>query len=267
MIAQLNDSLRISWREGGEQTSPALVLLHAFPVSGAMWDAQIEHFAHRLHVVAPDARGFGQTSPFVEAPSVSQLARDLADLLDHLEIEPAIIGGCSLGGYVALEFARQFPDRLRALILCDTRADADSPEAKAMRDEMITFAQHNDGLAVVNRMLPKLLSDQTRLETPEVAEQVREMARALSGENAARMIAALRDRRDSTPILSSIRVPALVIGGEDDTISPPDVMKQMAARIENAKHVVVAGAGHLSSLEQPRKWNLEVGQWLNENGL
>lgn len=267
MTAQLNDGLRISWHEGGEWTSPALVLLHAFPVSGALWDAQIEHFAHRLRVVAPDARGFGQTSPFVEAPSVSQLARDLADLLDHLKIERAIIGGCSLGGYIALEFARQFPDRLRALILCDTRADADSPEDRVTRNEMIDFARLNDGLAVADRMLPKLLGERTRLQKPEVAEQVREMARSLSGENAAQMITALRDRRDSTSVLSSIRVPTLGIGGEDDAISPPDVMKQMAARIDNAKHVVVPGAGHLSNLEQPRQWNREVEVWLDENGL
>ncbi len=267
MTAQINDDLCVSWRERGAAPSPALVLLHAFPLSGAMWNAQIERFGNCFHVLAPDARGFGDTSPFSNPPSVSQLARDLSGLLDYLKIERAIIGGCSMGGYVALEFARQFPDRMRALILCDTRADADSPSAKATRDEMIAFALQHDGLAVANRMLPKLLSDQTRVEHPEVAEQVRDMVRSLSGENAAHMIAALRDRSGSTPVLGSIRVPTLVIGGEDDAISPPDVMAQMAAQIENAKHVVVASVGHLSSLEQPREWNREVEQWLSENGL
>lgn len=265
MIFQINDELRISARESGAANAPVLVLLHAFPVSSALWNAQIERFGNCFRVLAPDARGFGDTSPFSNPPSVSQLARDLAGLLDYLEIERAIIGGCSMGGYVALEFARQFPDRMRALILCDTRADADSPSAKATRDEMIAFALQHDGLAVANRMLPKLLSDQTRVEHPEVAEHVRDMVRSLSGENAARMIAALRDRHDSSLVLSSIRVPALVIGGEEDALSPPDVMAQMAAQIENAKHVVVAGVGHLSSLEQPREWNREVEAWLNEN--
>lgn len=226
----------------------------------------MEYFGPRLRVIAPDTRGFGGTSLLSEAPSIEQLARDVADLLDHLGIERAIIGGCSMGGYVALEFARQFPDRMRALILCDTRADADSPDAKIARDEMIAFARQNGGLAVAERMLSKLLSEQTRLQKPEVAEQVREMARALSGEGAARLIAALRDRSDST-LLGSIRVPTLVTSGEEDTVSPPAVMAQMASQIENAQHVVVAGAGHLASLEQPREWNLEVELWLNENGL
>ena len=267
MTTQINDDLRVSWRESGDASSPALVLLHAFPISSEMWDAQLAHLGKRFHVLAPDARGFGDTSPFSGAPLVEQLARDLAAWLDHLEVERAIVGGCSLGGYTALEFARQFPNRLRGLILCDTRADADSLEAKVARDQMIAFVRENDGLAVANRMLPKLLCDQTRVNKPEVVEEVREMASGLSGEHAAQMIMALRERRDSTSVLSSIRVPTLVIGGEEDAVSPPDVMAQMAEAIENAKHVVVADAGHLSSLEQPQKWNKEVEEWLNRSGL
>jgi 3-oxoadipate enol-lactonase len=262
-----NDELRISWRGSGAVTSPALVLLHAFPVSSAMWQAQLAHFGKRFRVLAPDARGFGETSPFTQLPSVEQIARDLAAFLDCLEIERAIIGGCSMGGYVALEFARQFPARLRALILCDTRADADSPEAKVARDEMIAFAEQHDGVTVAERMLPKLLCDQTRTDKPEVVEQVRALANGLSGENAAQMIRALRDRRDSTSVLGSIGVPTLVIGGEEDAVSPPDVMARMAGQIENAKHVVITNAGHLSSLEQPREWNREVKRWLEEEGL
>ncbi len=267
MTSQINDDLRVSWRESGDASSPALVLLHAFPVSSEMWDAQLAHFGKRFHVLAPDARGFGDTSPFSEAPSVEQLARDLAVWLDHLEIKRAIIGGCSLGGYTALEFARQFPNRLRGLILCDTRADADSPEIKAARDQMIAFAHENDSSAVANRMLPKLLCDQTRVNKPEVVERVRDMASGLSGEHAAQMIMALRERRDSTSVLSSIRVPTLVIGGDEDAVSPPDVMAQMAGAIEKAKHVVVASAGHLSSLEQPQEWSREVEEWLIESRL
>jgi len=264
MTIQLSDQLRVSWRERGDKEAPALVLLHAFPLSGAMWERQSERFAPRFRVLAPDARGFGDTSPFLEAPSIEQLARDVAQWLDALNIETAIVGGCSMGGYTALEFARLFPDRLRGLVLCDTRADADAPEAKPARDEMIAFARVYDGLAIARRMMPRLLCKKTLANQPAIAERVRDLARPLSGENAARMIAALRDRRDSTPILPSIRVSTLVIGGAQDLLSPPEIMAHMAAQIPHACHILLENAGHLSPLEQPEAWNDALENWLAE---
>lgn len=267
MIQRITSELQISFEQSGTATSPALVLLHAFPLSSAMWHAQLERFSSHFRVIAPDARGVKSTSPFTNTPSVELLAHDLAALLDALEIETAIVGGCSMGGYTALEFARQFSLRLRGLILCDTRADADSPEAKKVRDEMMLFAREHDGLAVADKMLPKLLCDQTRETKSEVVELVRDLARSLSGENVALLVQSLRDRRDSTSILPSIKVPTLAIGGREDVPSPPDVMAKMASLIPIAKHVVVEESGHLSSLEQSEIWNREVEMWLEENGL
>ena len=267
MIQRLSDELQISFEQSGDTSSPALILLHAFPLSSGMWHAQLERFSSRFRVIAPDARGVSATSPFSGAPSIELLARDLVALLDALEIEKAIVGGCSMGGYTALEFARQFPTRLHGLILCDTRADADAPEAKQARDEMMFFARQHDGLAVAEKMLPKLLCERTRETKPEVVELVRDLARSLAGKNAARLIQALRDRRDSTPFLTSIEVPTLAIGGRDDVPSPPDVMARMAALIPGANYVVVEEAGHLSSLEQSESWNREVEQWLDANKI
>ena len=266
MSARIGDYLRVSWREGGDKVAPVLVLLHAFPLSSAMWDAQLERFP-TLRVLAPDARGVGDSSPFFDAPSVEQMARDVAAWLDYLGIERAIVGGCSMGGYTALEFARHFPNRLRGLILCDTRADADAPEAKAARDETIAFARKHDSLALANRMLPRLLCPQTLADKPAIAERVRDLARPLSGEVAAQLVAALRDRHDSSALLNSIRVPTLAIGGREDPLSPPEVMAQMATRIKGAHHVTLENAGHLSPLEQPEAWNHAIETWMRQAGL
>ena len=263
MIQRLSGDAQIAFDQSDTANAPTLILLHAFPLSRAMWNAQLEHFSSRFRVVAPDARGVGESSPFAKAPAIEQMARDLAALLDALAIERAIVGGCSMGGYTALEFVRQFPQRVRGLILCDTRADADSPEAKATRNEMISFALAHDGAAIADKMLPKLLA----CPVSQTAEQVRNCARSVSSENAARLIQCLRDRRDSSPILRSIAVPTLVIGGRHDVPSPPDIMAQMAASINGAKHVVLEDAGHLSSLEQSGNWNREVDLWLEESEL
>ncbi len=267
MLQRISDDFQISLDHGGDVHAPALVLLHAFPLSRALWGAQLDFFSSRFRVITPDARGVGGTTPFSNAPSIEQMARDLAALLDSLSLESAIIGGCSMGGYTTLEFARQFPNRVRGLILCDTRADSDSDEARQGREEMIAFARQHNGAAVAEKMLPKLLAEPTRQDKPEIVEQVRILAQPLSGDSAACLVQSLRDRHDSTPILSSIQVPTLVIGGRDDIPSPVAIMEKMASQIPDSKHVIIENAGHLSSLEQPDTWNREVQQWLDENGL
>lgn len=241
-----------------------LVFLHAFPLNHSMWQAQIDEFSRDFQVFAPDARGFGETTGFVDEPAIETLASDLAELLDFLGIDDRIIlCGLSMGGYTALAFARMFPSRLRALILCDTRADADSDEAKTARDEMMVFARENGARQVAQKMSTKLLGETTRREQLQIAEQVEEMASTNTGEALAKAISALRNRPDSTNFLSSIHVPTLVVGGEEDVVSPPDVMREMANQIPDARYVSIEGAGHLSNLEAPEKFNAVLKEFLD----
>ena len=248
-----------------------LVLLHAFPLNHQMWRDQIREFSPDYQVIAPDARGFGESTAFDDLetdfkPSLEIVARDVAALLDALKItRPIILCGLSMGGYTALEFARQFPQRLAGLILADTRADADGDEAKSARDEMIEFAQSHNGEEVAEKMLPKLLGPATRAHNLAVAARVRELAAQLTGSNAAAMIYALKNRRDSTDLLSEIGVPTLVVGGAQDEISSPEVMGAMAARIHGARHEIIRDAGHLSNLEAPESFNVILREWLSEN--
>lgn len=225
-----------------------------------MWQPQIAEFDRDLEVVAPD---------LWENPiSIDRMAQTVAAQLDELRIEePIILAGLSLGGYVALAFARQFPQRLGALILSDTKAEADDANARQNREKMIELAREQGAASVVATMLPKLLGETTRRTHPQIEETVREIGSRRSSETLIQAIRALRDRPDSTPVLAKISCPTLVIGGNEDEITSPDVMAKMAAQISGARHQTIENAGHLSSLEQPEQWNQKVRKFLCENSL
>jgi pimeloyl-ACP methyl ester carboxylesterase len=233
-----------------------VVLLHAFPFSRAMWRPQREALQSECRIITPDLRGFGGTAGFDGAPTVERMADDVAELLDALNItDPAVIGGLSMGGYVALAFARRYPLRLRALILADTRAEADSAEAKANRERLIAFGRTHPANDIFEQMLPKLIGDDTRARRPEVVAEARRIAAAQKPAGIVAALEALRDRPDATPHLHTISAPTLVLVGSEDALTPPAVAQTLTAGISGARPVIIQGAGHLSNLEQPEAFN------------
>ncbi|RYG66832.1 alpha/beta fold hydrolase [bacterium] len=259
---EVSRDLKVAYEEAGEGIP--LVFLHAFPLTNAMWKAQVEEFSSNFHVLAPNARGIGQSSSFRCQPSLQTLASDLAEWLEEMGIYDAVIlCGLSMGGYTALEFARTYPEKLRGLILADTRADADSADGRKARNEMIAFAAENTGKAVAQKMLPKLLGATSQKSSPRLAGKVTDIALPNSGKNLSQLVAAMRDRRDSTESLSGIVCPTLVVGGSEDVVSPPQVMADMANRIPNARHTIIEGVGHLANLENPEAFNRALREFLN----
>jgi 3-oxoadipate enol-lactonase len=239
-----------------------VVLLHAFPLCREMWAAQ-RGLADRFRVVTPDLFGFGNSPVPAGGWTVDSMADALAGFLPGIGIEePVVLGGLSMGGYVALAFARKYPNRLRGLILADTKAEADTAEAKANRDKMIAFARQNTAAAVVEQMLPKLLGEFTRANRPPVVAEVRRIGSAQSVDGVTAALAALRDRPDATPGLAAIRVPTLVVVGAEDVLTPPDGARAMAAAIPGAAFEVIPTAGHLSSLECPAEFTTAVRMFL-----
>jgi pimeloyl-ACP methyl ester carboxylesterase len=244
-----------------------LVLLHAFPLSRAMWPSQLAELAHDGRVIAPDLRGFGGTSPFAGPPALEQMADDVAALLDALGVrEPVVLGGLSMGGYVALAFVRRHAARLRGLILADTRAEADSAEGKANRDRLIAFARAHPARDVVEQMLPKLLGEATRTRHPEVVEEVRRIGSAQTAEGIIGALEAMRDRPDSTALLRRVAVPTLVVVGGEDALTPPALAEAMVGALPDARLATVEWAGHLSNLEQPGAFNEAVRSFLRALG-
>jgi pimeloyl-ACP methyl ester carboxylesterase len=237
-----------------------VVMMHAFPLNQTMFQGQRQSLADVARLVTFDVPGVGESTPsLVTIDDIADLA---AALLDAEEIEKAVIGGVSMGGYAAFAFALRHPDRLRGLILANTRAAADTEEAKKGRREMAAVAREKGAAEIARRMLPKLLGETTHQERPAVVDHVRSMAESVAPETIARLLDALASRADSAGLLPQINVPTLVIAGEQDAIAPPEEASEWAARIPNAKFVAIARAGHLPNLETPEAFDAAVREFL-----
>ena len=226
-----------------------VLFVHGFPFDRTMWRHQLAALT-RWKRIAPDLRGAGASTPAAaqDGYSIARYADDLVAILDALGVREAVVCGLSLGGYVVFELVRRHADRVKAVLLVDTKPDADAPDAKRERDKLAVLVEREGPEPLVSRLLPTLLGRHTQ---PEVAEQVREMARRWSVPGLVGALRALRDRPDSTATLRQIRVPALVLVGSEDQIAPPAGAQEMAALIPNAQFQVVPAAGHLAPLEQP----------------
>lgn len=228
-----------------------------------MWRHQATAFADR-RCIAPDLRGAG-TAPAPDAASEYSMriyAEDVMALLDGEDVKRAVFCGLSMGGYIMFELVRRFPDRIAALVLCNTKATADSAEAKLGRDALAATARQRGARTVANEMVPKLLAAETRASQSDVVREVTEMIARQPVSGIVGALRALRDRPDSTATLAEIRVPALVVAGDDDQIAPADGMKAMAGRIAGARFEMIRNAGHLTPLEQPHAFNAVLRSFL-----
>ena len=228
-----------------------------------MWEPQHALADQGWRIVMPQFRGFDCTKSDVpEAASLEDYARDVADLLETLGVDQAVVGGLSMGGYVAFELYRRMPHLFSGLVLADTRAEADGPEARANRARMIELAGAHGAQAIADEMMSKLLGDTTRRSCPAVEDRVRALILANHPSAIQAALRSMMTRPDSTPLLSSIAVPTLVIVGEEDALTPPPLSTSMAAAIRHAELVRVPMAGHLSSLEQPQAFNAALANFL-----
>lgn len=253
---------RLAWREAG--TGEPLVLLHGFPFDSRLWEPQLRAVPPGWLAIAPDLRGFGRSELGAIAPSVEQHARDVLALLDLLGLGRAVIGGLSMGGYCALALHRIAPGRVRALVLCDTRAEPDSDEARRHRAVQAVTARERGVDDVVRPMLARLLTPVTLVERPGLAAGLEQMMRETRPDALIAALHALAARPDARPQLASIRVPVLVIGGELDEITPPVVLRELAAAIPGARLRLLPGAGHVSNLEAEAGFNTALHAFLAE---
>lgn len=228
-----------------------VILLHAFPLNAGMWRPQLESVPEGCRFVAPDLRGFGRASAPAERMTMDDYAADVLSLMDGLELDDAVIGGLSMGGYVAFAMHRLAPSRFSGLVLADTRPQADTPQALEGRVRLREVLAKSGPAGVASEMLPKLLGETTRTEQPDLIRQTRALIESAPPEAIDAAIGALMGRPDSTPDLDGISCATLVVVGEYDEITPPAVAEAMQRAIGRSTLAVIPGAGHLSSLEQP----------------
>lgn len=228
-----------------------LVLIHAFPLFSGMWKPQMKYLEGRGRVIALDLPGFGR-SPCETAPSLAKMAQEVARLLDSIQAkEPAVIAGLSMGGYVAFEFFRQFPERVKALGLFSTRASADSPDAREKRIKTAEQIQRDGLESFAKAILPKLVGKTTLESNPGLVREITGMITSNTREGVAAALFAMAERRDSADLLGSIKCPTLIIAGEEDALIPFSEAEQMHTRIAGSQFHLLPRAGHLVNLEQP----------------
>jgi 3-oxoadipate enol-lactonase len=241
----------------------AVILLHAFPLSAEMWSHQIDNLADNGYaVLAPNAFGIND-SPSKSTWTFSDYADALNDLMRSLEIARATLVGISMGGYKAFAFWKKYPDKVRSLVLCATRAEADTPEAKKTRYEFIDAVLKHGNEEAISRMLPKLLGATSHQSRPEVVKRVESIIRRQSPEAISETLKALATREDATSLLPSITVPTLVIAGAEDALMNESVLKIIHDGIKNSQMKVIQGAGHLPNLEQPDIFNFYLLEHLH----
>jgi 3-oxoadipate enol-lactonase len=255
--------IELAYEVSGE--GAPVVLLHGFPFNRTLWRGQVEALRERYTVVTVDLRGHGETHATDDAPAtMEEMARDVAALLDELRFERVVLGGLSMGGYVALAFYRLFPARVRALILADTRPQADTEEARLNRAEIATRALREGMGTIADAMLPKLLTHATHAEHPQIVRRVRDMILHTDPRGAAAALRGMAVREDQTELLREISCPTLIIVGSLDAITPPADAELMRREIRGSRLEVIAGASHVSNLESPSEFNRALEKFLGE---
>jgi 3-oxoadipate enol-lactonase len=242
---------------------PPLLFVHGFPLNHAMWNAQVPVFATDHRVLVPDLRGFGQSVDTDGTVTMEDFADDLAAILDRLVVrEPVVYCGLSMGGYIAWPFVRKYRQRLRGLVLCDTRSVADSPEGVEGRLKLAELVIREGASAAAAAMLPKALAGKTRDGRPEIVDAVRSMMLSADPTGVAAALRGMAVRPDVSEQLRAIDLPTLVVVGADDVVSPVEEMRGIAAAIPGAKFVVIPDAAHLTPVENPGAFNEALAGFL-----
>ncbi|MDR7521712.1 MAG: alpha/beta fold hydrolase [Armatimonadota bacterium] len=247
---------------GLDGDGPPLVLLHAFPLNRQMWRPQVGVLRDRFTVITPDLRGFGESDVPGGPFTLDDCAQDLLGLLDVLGHRRVVLGGCSIGGYIAFRILARAADRVSALILADTRAEPDSEEARQRRQAAIARIEKEGPEGFLHDLLQQLVGPTTKTQRPGVVSTVRQIIGSPDPRSLTAALSALATRPDSRPLLSAVAIPALVVVGEEDVLTPPEASEAMVAAMPNARLVRIPDAGHLSNLEVPEAFNRAVREFL-----
>ncbi|MEV0618043.1 alpha/beta fold hydrolase [Nonomuraea sp. NPDC050404] len=238
------------------------MLLHAFPLSSAMWLAQREGLAKVCRVITPDLRGFGGSRLGEDEPSLDLMADDVVRLLDEEGIDRAVVGGLSMGGYVTMAFCRRHPDRVLGVILADTKASQDPPPAKENRERIAQAVLAGGSDVLVTEVLPALIGPTTKERRAMVFGRVKGLVQSAPPRAVAWAQRAMAERPDSFETLNALKVPLLVVVGEEDELSPPADADAMAQAAPDGRMEIIPKAGHLSAVEQPEAFNTAVAEFL-----
>lgn len=264
MKVYLPSGVTINYLERGTPAGLPVVFIHGFPFSHRMWDAQMRTLPHGIRAISYDLRGHGESQVADGQYTIEFLVDDLIALLDHLVIDKAVLCGLSMGGYVALRAIERHPERVRALVLADTRSEADPNEGKVKRSATIMAVKRDGVPAFAETFVKAVFAPQNLTGQPQAVEFIKSIIRGNTQLGIAGTLVALAARTDTTALLGSIGVPTLIMVGEHDTLTPPSASESMHKAIKGSQLVVIPGAGHLSNLENETAFNQALVAFLKQ---
>jgi len=261
LFAEINN-FTVSYYDVGESSVP-IIFLHGFPFDKSMWNEQVDALKATNRVIALNIRGFGKSTDEKSILDIALFANDLILYMDHLNINKAIICGLSMGGFIALNALKRFPERFEALILCDTQCVADTAEIKANRYKAIEQI-NNEGTTDFNeKFIKNIFHPSSLIDKKEVVENVRKIVFANSKQIITAGITALAERSETCSNLDNIRIPTLIICGREDEVTPLEQSEFMHQNIEGSILNIIENAGHVSNLEHPNEFNKHLINFLN----
>lgn len=253
----IRDGIKLAYHDSG--AGLPVILIHGFPFSRRMWRPQAA-LSSTVRLITPDLRGFGESEG---APSsLDELADDVHVLVEHLDLPSFVLGGFSMGGYVLFRYLARHAAQVKAVLLLDTRAEADPPDGRQRRFDAIARIEREGAAGYLDDFLKLIVSPKTLETRPDLATEVRGQMESRRQASLTGALRAMAERPDSTPLLSSIRVPTLIVVGEDDKATPVDSARRMHEAIAGSELAVIPAAGHVSNLEQPERFNAALSQFL-----
>jgi pimeloyl-ACP methyl ester carboxylesterase len=256
-------NLTISYNDEGPKGAHVVILIHGFPFNKSMWNDQMEALTENYRVIAYDVRGFGDSEAGTDDFSIELFVNDLINLMDALKIEKAMLCGLSMGGYIALNAIENFPKRFSALILCDTNCVADTPEAVEKRMNAIENIDKYGVETYANESLKNLFAPISFITNQEKIAVIKEMIMKASVQSLSGTLLALTRRKETCNKLGKIKVPVLIMVGEDDKITPPVAARQMHKNIKGSILKVIENAGHLSNIENSYEFNIHLEKFIS----
>ncbi|HSO88107.1 MAG TPA: alpha/beta fold hydrolase [Draconibacterium sp.] len=256
------NSITVNYTDEGPENAPVIIFIHGFPFNKEMWNKQMEVLSENFRVIAYDIRGHGNSYSGTDDFSVELFVKDLLSLMDSLEIEKTVLCGLSMGGYIALNAMENHPSRFDALILCDTSCIADSPEAKGKRTKAIEGIWENGIEKFADESIKNFFAQESFITKRDVIAEVREIIINTTEKSVIKTLLALSRRKETCTTLWKIKVPVLILVGEEDKITPREAAQFMHDKINGSVMSVIENAGHLSNLENPDQFNKQLINFL-----
>lgn len=255
------DSLTVHYEDQGK--GDPVILLHGFPLDGRVWQSQAALLSDAYRVVRIDLPGFGQSSLGGDF-TIASLADSVKNVADSLNLHKFVLGGLSMGGYVAFAYVRKYAADLAGLILADTRAVADTPQGKVARDQMAQLSLTQGARAIADQMEAKMMCPQTIQGRPAIYRAIRQIMESCPPQTIAQACIAMRDRPDSSHLLTQLDCPTLIVCGSEDVLTGPELSRNMQQAIRSSHLEIIPGAGHMSPMEQPEDVTSVIRTFLNK---